>query len=283
MTNSIQSNEATEPKPGDLQAEKDGATMHPIPSGFSGFRDVDFVERTPLTHDVDHYKFTYHYSSDPSEPIPSLSVVLVRTPYSQRRWYTPIFNEDVGYVHLAIKNYERSCSGALAKMNPGDKGIQISNCKPHFTPALPFDKYKQVHLIGAGVGLSPLFQYMNSCLKDPNSTTKFKLIYSNHSEKDIIFKKDLEELQEKNPERVEIVHVLKTQTDGDKSKFVKYVGSRLDKEMLTNELAEGAGDDDVIALVCGPDSFVRMVAGRWWWYGGALRDIGYKKSQVFFL
>ncbi|GME83899.1 unnamed protein product [Ambrosiozyma monospora] len=252
------------------------------PSGFWGFRDVEFVERTPLTHDVDHYKFTYHYSSsDPSEPIPSLSVILLKTPLClKRNHFTPIFNEDVGYIHLAIKNYGRSCSGALAKMKPGDKGIQISKCKPHFKQVVSFDKYKLVYLIGSGVGIAPLFQYMNSCLKDPNSTTKFKLIYSNHSENDIIFREELDELQRKYPDRVEIIHILKTISDEHEKDITKYVGSRLNVNILKHEMGTDAGNDDVKVFVCGSKPFVKMVSGLKMWYGGALRELGYKRSQV---
>ncbi|GMG55775.1 unnamed protein product [Ambrosiozyma monospora] len=256
------------------------ATTRP-PSGIFAFRDVEFVERTPLTHNVDHYKFTYNYSSDPSEPIPSLSVVLVKTPFClKRNHFTPIFNEDVGYIHLAIKNYGRSVSGALAEMKPGDKGIQISRCKPHFKQDIPFNKYKKVYLIGAGVGVAPLFQYMNSCLRDPNSSTKIKLIYSNHSEKDIIFKEELDELQREYSDRLEIVHVLKKISDENQSEITKYVGSRLNTDILKHEMGKDAGNDDVKVFVCGPKSFVRMVSGKKMWHGGALRKLDYKRSQV---
>ncbi|GMG25504.1 unnamed protein product [Ambrosiozyma monospora] len=176
--------------------------------------------------EVNLYRFTYNHSSEPSEPIPSFSLVSVQIPNGYKIWLCRVYVEDVCHVYLV--------------------------------------KLKQVYPIGAGVGIAPLFQYMDLYLIEPDSTTKFGLIFCSCTEKDIIFKEESEELQEKYPKRVEIFHVLKDQTDGDKSKFVKYVGSRFNTMVFVSELTECGGNDDVNAFVCGPTSFVAIVAGRMW-------------------
>ncbi|GME90454.1 unnamed protein product [Ambrosiozyma monospora] len=257
-----------------------GALMIKKASRRGSYLDVNFIERTALTHNVDHYKFAFKSNNTP-KTIPILSKVHLKTPDNQKGEYTPIFNDDEGYIHFMIKNYHRTASGALAQLQPGAEGIRITKPHKHFKEEVPLDKFKQVYLIGAGVGLAPLWGYMNACLEKPESPTKIKLIYANHSKDDIIFKKELDDLKTKYSDRLEVVHVLKTQVDGKESDFTKYVGSRLNNEMLKNELSTGAGDDDVKVFVCGPKKFVSMVCGSPWWYGGALKELGFKKGQLY--
>ncbi|GMG40695.1 unnamed protein product [Ambrosiozyma monospora] len=244
------------------------------------YLDATFLERIALTHNVDHYKFAYKSKNAP-KTMPILSKAFLKTPDNQKGEFTPIFNDDEGYIHFSIKNYGRTVSGALAQLQPGVEGIRISKPRKHFKEDVPLDKFKQVYLIGAGVGLAPLWGYMNACLKKSESPTKIKLIYANHSKDDIIFKKELDDLKIKYSDRLEVVHVLKTQVDGKEGEFTKYVGSRLNKEILKCELSTGAGDDDVKVFVCGPKKFVSMVSGSPWWYGGSLKDLGFKKDQVY--
>ncbi|GME84197.1 unnamed protein product [Ambrosiozyma monospora] len=165
-----------------------------------GLFDVTFIERTPFTHNVDHYKFSYNNLDEAPKTIPIMSRVLLRTPEGQKRFFTPIFNEDEGYIHLAIKNYDRTVSGELAQLEPGAEGIMISKPTQHIKHEVPLKSFKLVYLIGAGVGIAPLLGYMTSCLKEVDSQTKIKLIYANHSLKDIVLKQELNELKEKYPD-----------------------------------------------------------------------------------
>ena len=55
---------------------------------------------------------------------------------------------------------------------------------------------------------APLYQILNHALPDKKDKTKFKLIFSNISEKDILLKEELDTLKAKYPSKLDIVYVV---------------------------------------------------------------------------
>ncbi|GAB3175796.1 ferredoxin--NADP reductase [Telluribacter humicola] len=71
---------------------------------------------------------------------------------------------------------------------------------------------RDIVLIAAGSGITPLFSILKQTLTDePNSTVT--LLYANRSEREIIFYKQLNEWQQRFPERLRIVHILSQPSD----------------------------------------------------------------------
>ncbi len=69
------------------------------------------------------------------------------------------------------------------------------------------DAYKTYFLFAAGSGITPIISILKSVLiASPNSVANF--FYGNANQDTIIFKRELEELQEQYPERLQIVHTL---------------------------------------------------------------------------
>ncbi|GME99347.1 unnamed protein product [Ambrosiozyma monospora] len=242
------------------------------------FAKLNLVEKTHLTHNVDHYTFALA-SGSPLTQIPVTAPVLLKMPTGETRPFTPIYNSDKTHLHFAIKNYNRSASGALSKVPVGSTDVSIAGPLPHIDLQNTEDKFKQVYLIGAGAGITPLWSFLNSSLSKSGSQTKLKLIYSNHSKDDIIFKNEIDELKKKYPDRFDVVHVL---NKGDQA--ANYTG-RLNSEILKKEIDNVSPDAKV--LVCGPPQFISMVAGMkkgppfaQGKFGGALKEIGFTKDQV---
>lgn len=55
---------------------------------------------------------------------------------------------------------------------------------------------------------TPLYQILTHALADKNNKTKFKLIYSNVTEKDILLREELDALKAKFPKTLDIVYLL---------------------------------------------------------------------------
>lgn len=91
-------------------------------------------------------------------------------------------------------------------LHPGDT-IQVMEPMGVFTT--PMDAQNQRHIImfGGGSGITPLMSLIKSLLhSEPKS--KVSLIYANQHEGSIIFKDQLESLQQQHPGRFNITHVL---------------------------------------------------------------------------
>jgi hypothetical protein len=55
---------------------------------------------------------------------------------------------------------------------------------------------------------TPLYQLVTHALDDKNNKTKFKLLYANVAEKDILLREELDELKKRFPNTFEIVYFL---------------------------------------------------------------------------
>lgn len=59
-------------------------------------------------------------------------------------------------------------------------------------------------LLGAGGGITPLYQLASNVIESPNNLTKSKLLYGNKTINDIPLKKELDNLQKQYPENFEV-------------------------------------------------------------------------------
>jgi NAD(P)H-flavin reductase len=66
----------------------------------------------------------------------------------------------------------------------------------------------QVQFIYVTVPSTPLYQLVNHALTDKANTTKFKLLFSNVAEKDILLREELDALKEKYPRNFDVVYLV---------------------------------------------------------------------------
>ena len=123
-----------------------------------------------------------------------------------------------GYVETAIKEEE---NGFVSKY--------FNRCAELNEPAIISGPYGHFHfseaeaeeivLLGAGSGITPLISILRY-ISDKKLSTKTILIYSNRSEDDTIFFKDLQELEKQNP-NIKIVFTMTRQPEwkGEKGRI----------------------------------------------------------------
>uniref|UniRef100_A0A8C2RPW1 FAD-binding FR-type domain-containing protein n=1 Tax=Capra hircus TaxID=9925 RepID=A0A8C2RPW1_CAPHI len=126
------------------------------------------------------------------------------------RPYTPVTSdEDQGYVDLVIKVYLK---GVHPKFPEGGKMSQ-------YLDSLKIGDMVEFRgpsglLTYAGKGITPMLQLIRAILKDPEDPTQCSLLFANQTEKDIILREDLEELQARHPNRFKLWFTLDHPPEG---------------------------------------------------------------------
>jgi ring-1,2-phenylacetyl-CoA epoxidase subunit PaaE len=111
-------------------------------------------------------------------------------------------------------------------------------------------------LLGAGSGITPLFSILKQVLfTEPER--RVTLLYSNSTERTIIFRQELDELQVSFPTRFRLMYLLSNPTD-------EWTGlrGRLNNVMLERllpSLIDSSEQADLRFYVCGPRDYMRMV------------------------
>lgn len=112
-----------------------------------------------------------------------------------------------------------------------------------------YAEQRDVFLIGAGSGIVPLYTILSS-IAEKKSTASAKLLYSSKTEKDIIFRKQLDKLQAEN-KNFDMMHILTRADDSWKGR----------KERIDINLIEDFAKDlkRYIFYICGPAEFGKSI------------------------
>lgn len=93
---------------------------------------------------------------------------------------------------------------------------------------------------------TPLYQLLTHALPDKANKTKFKLIYANVSEDDILLRKELDELKKKYPNTFDILYLVDKPNPGWAG-GVGYVNN----ELIKQNFGASALKEKVKIFVCG--------------------------------
>ena len=150
------------------------------------------------------------------------------------------------YLSITVKRVGKY-SNRICDLKPDDKFLVSSSYGSLFE-----DYDQDITLIGAGVGIAPLFSIINdTLLKNPKR--KVTLLYTNKTIKDICFLKELEELKEKHPNFKLILHVTKEKDNQIDPKFIK--GRFNLEEYLKDKVLDVTSD----FILCGHINFVKDI------------------------
>jgi len=168
--------------------------------------------------------------------------------------------------------------------------VHIHNLKPGETlsikgPILKFpykvNEFDSVGLIGGGSGITPLHQILTYALADKSNKTKFTLIYSNVSEKDILLREEFDDLKKKFPDTFNVIYFVDKSEKG-------WTGEKgyISKESIKKNVAGPEAGSKVKVFVCGPPGQVVSISGKkdgmkQGELGGILKELGYNEDQVF--
>lgn len=106
----------------------------------------------------------------------------------------------------------RGPSGRLTYLGDGKFSIKKLRSEP---PTIL--KVSKVNMIAGGTGITPMLQLIRHIAKDKNDNTKLALLFANQTEKDILVRKELEEVAKSNPDQFKLWYTLDTPPDGKKS------------------------------------------------------------------
>ncbi|XP_062856880.1 NADH-cytochrome b5 reductase 2 isoform X2 [Trichomycterus rosablanca] len=208
------------------------------------------------------------------------------------RAYTPVSSdEDKGFVDLVVKVYHKNThpnypdggkmSQYLNDMKIGDtidlrgpNGLLVYNGKGQF--AIRPDKksdakvrtFKHVGMIAGGTGITPMLQLIRSITANPADNTKCSLIFANQTEKDILLKKELEEVVKNHPDKLHLWYTLDRPPQG-----WKYSKGFVDATMLKEHLPAPASD--VLIVMCGPPPMIQYACLP------NLNKLGFQQENIF--
>lgn len=149
---------------------------------------------------------------------------------------------ETDFIEFTKKLTDHPFSLALAKSKIGDWAM-IDGPYGDFT----FEgEYDRVGMLSGGIGITPLRSICKYCT-DTQSQTKITLLYGSRTEEDVIFREELEEMQQKN-RNMRVVLCLSEAPPGWKGYF-----GRIDAEMVRREIPDYAKTH---FYTCGPPAMV---------------------------
>ncbi|XP_029317834.1 NADH-cytochrome b5 reductase 3 [Cottoperca gobio] len=208
------------------------------------------------------------------------------------RPYTPVSSDDdKGFVDLVVKIYFKDVNpkfpegGKLSqyleslRVNDtidfrGPSGLLVYKAKGVF--AIQSDKKspadtktaKHVGMIAGGTGITPMLQLITAVMKDPKDQTVCHLLFANQTEKDILLRPELEEIQVNNPDRFKLWFTLDRAPED-----WEYSQGFINEDMIKDHLPPPS--DDTLILMCGPPPMIQFACNP------SLDKVGHASSRRF--
>ncbi|XP_049822709.1 NADH-cytochrome b5 reductase 3 isoform X2 [Aethina tumida] len=238
---------------------------------------IPLIEKEIISHDTRRFRFALptseHVLGLPTGQHINLSAkigddLVIRS-------YTPVSSDDdKGYVDLIIKVYFKNVhpkfpdggkmTQHLESLKIGDhievrgpagriqylgKG-QFAIKKLRKDPPVIINATK-VSMVAGGVGITPLLQLIRHILKDSSDKTELRLLFANQTEKDILVRKELEDVQKEHPDQFKLWYTLDVSNDD-----WKYSTGFINEQMLKEHLFPPSPDS--IVLMCGPPPMINF-------------------------
>ncbi|CAK6949998.1 NADH-cytochrome b5 reductase 3 [Scomber scombrus] len=208
------------------------------------------------------------------------------------RPYTPTSSDDdKGCVDLVVKIYFKDVNpkfpegGKMSqyleslKLNDvidfrGPSGLLVYKSRGKF--AIQPDKKSQAEIktakhlgmIAGGTGITPMLQIITAIMKDPQDQTVCYLLFANQTEKDILLRPELEEIQANNPDRFNLWFTLDRAPDD-----WEYSQGFINEDMIRDHLPPPS--DDSLILMCGPPPMIQFACNP------NLDKVGHSNSRRF--
>lgn len=128
-------------------------------------------------------------------------------------------------------------------------------------------KYKKIGLLGAGTGITPLYQLLQAANLNKD-TCEFVLFFGNTTPKDILLHKELLEIEEKQNFKFKLVLMVSKPDEDWKGETGHFNKENIEKYM------PGPSDDTLI-LHCGPKSLCKDIYQRF------CEELGHKQINIF--
>ena len=143
------------------------------------------------------------------------------------------------------------------------------------------NKHDHITLIAGGTGITPMWQLIRAIFKNPEDKTKVSLVFGNLTEKDVLLKEELAQLEKDFPDRFRAFYTLDTPPSG-----WKHGSGVITKELLKTVIPD-PDSKNIKVFVCGPPGLYKAISGPkvsptdQGDLSGILKELGYTKEQVF--
>ena len=137
---------------------------------------------------------------------------------------------------------------AASKLKVGDV-LRVMPADGRFIVQRP----RAIHRVGfaAGSGITPILSILSSTLEE-QTESKFTLVYGNRRMDSVMFNEALQDLKDRYPNRLTLIHVLSRQ-----AQEVPLLEGRIDEakvKEIVNSLLPAASMDEV--FICGPEAMI---------------------------
>jgi len=251
----------------------------------SKYVDLKLKRVEPYNHNT--AKFVLELGKGEAALLPVSSCVYIETPdfkdekgEPMHRPYTPISASDLeGEFIFIIKKYETgNVSKHIHSLKTGDT-LKIKGPLPKWPWKM--NEFDEVALIGGGSGIAPLYQVLQHALVDKTNKTKFKLMYANVTEQDILLREEFDAMKKKYPDTFDVVYVL-DKADANWKGSTGYIGA----DLIKQHVAPASLGEKVKVFICGPPGQVASIAGKkagmkQGELNGILKELGYTEDQVY--
>ncbi|VEU19722.1 DEKNAAC100494 [Brettanomyces naardenensis] len=256
----------------------------PVFTGNDQWIDLKLKSVKSVSHDSKLFTFEFPDSSAKSGLVTASAILakfVTEKGNNVVRPYTPVSDtEQTGTFDLLVKKYE---NGKLTN--------HLFNLKPSETlsfkgPILKWkwepNQFQEITLIGAGTGITPLYQLIHQILKNKEDKTKVTLLYGNKTPDDILLKPILDTLARSHPDQFQVKYFVDKKEDAED--FVGKIGF-IGKDDLKSVLKGPSPLTHV--FICGPPALYKSISGTkvspsdQGEVEGILAELGYDKTQVF--
>jgi len=151
------------------------------------------------------------------------------------------------YIEFTKKLSDSDFSNNLKKL-VADDWVKIDAPYGKFTF---IGEHKKIALLAGGIGITPFRSICRYCT-DKQLKTKITLIYGNRTEKDIIFKKEFEDMEKQN-KNLKIVFTI-----NETNEKWKGLTGFINREMIKREIPDY---EETVFYLCGPPGMVKALEG----------------------
>ncbi|MDP9444853.1 MAG: phenylacetate-CoA oxygenase/reductase subunit PaaK [Actinomycetota bacterium] len=169
-----------------------------------------------------------------------------------RRNYSICAPATSGRLRIAVKRLEGGAfsSYVVDRLAPGDRLEVMTPTGRFFTPLDPAQA-KHYCALAAGSGITPVLSIVATAL-EVERQSRVTLVYANRTSRTVMFLEELEDLKNRYPDRLHLVHVLSREPQE-----VELFSGRLDAARLRRMLDTVIPVDDVDEwFLCGPFAMV---------------------------
>ncbi|CAI2373833.1 unnamed protein product [Moneuplotes crassus] len=255
----------------DFEADNEGV-LQALPKDEDGCIKLPLTKRTKINHDTYHFRFDFPSKDQEFGLHIGGHVVFyaeVMNPETGKkeeiaRKYTPVSTvHQKGYIEFVIKIYragenprfphgglmtqylEKLRIGESLKMEGPMGKLSYLGCG-NFYISKKYHIKTEIGMIAGGSGITPIYQIIQSVVHNKDKI-KCHLLFGNKSEKDILIREELEQLQEDYPENFKLTYII---DKADNPDTWKGETGYITQEILEKYMPK-AGDETLI-VTCGP-------------------------------